>query len=51
MKEILEKIGGHSPLGPLEGVFVAVGEELGNFLDKAIDRIFDAFENKKDGNE
>lgn len=51
MKEILEKIGSPSPLGPLEGVFVAVGQEFGDFLDKAIERICNAFENKKDGNE
>ena len=38
-------MGTPSPLGPLEAVFVVVGEELGNFLNKSIDRIFDAIEN------
>lgn len=47
MKKILENMGTPSPLGPLELVFVAVGEELGNFLNKSIDRIFDAIENSK----
>ena len=45
MKQMLENMGTPSPLGPLEAVFVVVGEELGNFLNKSIDRIFDAIEN------
>ena len=47
MKKILENMGTPSPLGPLEAVFVVVGEELGNFLNKSIDRIFDAIENTR----
>ncbi len=40
MKEIINQTEG-SLLGPLEMVFVAIGEELGNFLDKSIDRLFE----------
>ncbi len=41
MKDLITKAEG-SLLGPLEVVFVAIGEELGNFLDKSIDRLFEA---------
>ncbi|MBO6248818.1 MAG: hypothetical protein J6L98_02010 [Bacteroidales bacterium] len=41
MKDLITKAEG-SLLGPLEAVFVAIGEELGNFLDKSIDRLFEA---------
>jgi len=47
MKDIIESMGKTSPLGPLESVFVTLGQELGSFLDKAIDRIFETLDNEK----
>ena len=47
MNEIIEKLGGSSPLGPLEVVCRTIGEELGNFLDRSIDRIFEAINDTK----
>ena len=41
MDKLIETMGKLSPLGPLENVFIAIGEELGDFLDKSIDRIFE----------
>ena len=41
MEDIIESMGKMSPLGPLKSVFITLGEELGHFLDKSIDRIFE----------
>lgn len=47
MKDIIESMGKMSPLGPLESIFITIGEELGHFLDKSIDRIFETLDNHK----
>lgn len=47
MKNIIEGMGKMSPLGPLESVFITIGEELGHFLDKSIDRIFETINSDK----
>lgn len=47
MKDIIESMGKMSPLGPLESVFITIGEELGHFLDKSIDRFFETLNNDK----
>lgn len=47
MKDIIESMGKMSPLGPLESIFITIGEELGHFLDKSIDRIFETLDNDK----
>lgn len=47
MKDIIERMGKESPLGPLESVFVTIGEELGYFLDRTIDRIFETLDHNK----
>lgn len=47
MAKLIDAMGKMSPLGPLESVFVTIGEELGHFLDKSIDRIFDTFNYEK----
>lgn len=46
MDKLIETMGKLSPLGPLENVFIAIGEELGDFLDKSIDRIFETIKKK-----
>ena len=48
MEDIIESMGKMSPLRPLESVFITLGEELGHFLDKSIDRFFETLNiNKK----
>ena len=47
MKDIIESMGKMSPLGPLESIFITIGEELGHFLDKSIDRIIETLDNDK----
>lgn len=47
MKDIIETMGKASPLGPYESVLVTIGEELGHFLDKSIDRVFETLNNDK----
>lgn len=47
MDKLIESMGKTSPLGPLESVFITIGEELGHFLDKTVDRIFETLESNK----
>ena len=48
MNNLIESMGKMSPLGPLESAFITIGEELGHFLDKSIDRFFETLNiNKK----
>ena len=47
MEDMIESMGKMSPLRPLESVFITLGEELGHFLDKSIDRIFETLSNDK----
>ena len=47
MQDLINKLS-HSPLGPLEGVCSAIGQELGMFLNRSIDKIFGALEKKEE---
>ena len=40
MKKIFETVSEFTPHEPLEALCRTLGEELGNWLDKAIDRLF-----------